>query len=71
LEPDSNVTVARPLQDAKQNLEIVSTDEGTQIDPREAHQEKAFSPILEILEPGSNATVERRPHDVKQASEIV
>jgi hypothetical protein len=42
-EPDSNVTVERDLHLEKQDLSIVSTADGMQIDESDKHTEKAES----------------------------
>jgi hypothetical protein len=59
------------VQLLKQDLEIVSIDEGRQIDCSAEQEEKAVSPRLEILEPAANVKIERFVHSRKQDPEIV
>jgi hypothetical protein len=58
LEPGSKTMARRFLQPVKQELEIVSIDDGRQIDPSDEHPRNADSPRLETREPGSNVKVE-------------
>jgi hypothetical protein len=59
LESDSNVTDLRVLQKAKQELPIVATELGMQIEESDRHGEKADvgSSVMRELE--SNATARR------------
>jgi hypothetical protein len=59
------------LQRAKQRLEMVSIDEGIQIERSDWHPPNADSPKIETLEPDSNAKFESEPHPSKQDLEIV
>jgi hypothetical protein len=43
----SNVTLERDVQDSKHDSEIVSMDEGIQIDSRAEHRRNADSPSIE------------------------
>jgi hypothetical protein len=54
----------------KQHDEIVSIDEGKQIDRSDEHQQKANSPIAATREPGSNLKSERALHERKQLAGI-
>jgi hypothetical protein len=54
------------LQQLKQQLAIVSVDEGMQIDSIDAQYPKAHSPRVEIVEPYSNATFERLLQELTQ-----
>jgi hypothetical protein len=53
------VKAERLQQSLKQDLEIVSTDEGIQTDRSCAQFEKADPPRIETREPDSNVTLER------------
>jgi hypothetical protein len=70
VEPGSNVKFARALQFLKQNLAIVLTDEGIQIDCSAAHSPNATAPRVEILEQDSNFTSNSLPQLLKQESQI-
>jgi hypothetical protein len=69
--PASKVTFDRFLQSLKQELEIVSIDEGIQIDRSNEHPRKANSRMVEILHPNSNVTVESFWQDRKHDLEIL
>jgi hypothetical protein len=58
-EPGSNVKTERRLQYQKQPLEIISIDEGIEIDRTSEQPENADSPRVKTFERGSNAKVER------------
>jgi hypothetical protein len=55
----------------KQSSEIVSADEGIQIDSSDVHIRNAHSPMVEILVPDSNAKFQRLLQDAKHDLEIV
>jgi hypothetical protein len=57
---DSNSRPESVSQRKKHDLEIVSIDEGMQIDRSDEHLSNADSPRLAIWQPNSNATFERR-----------
>jgi hypothetical protein len=59
------------VQLRKQDSEIVSIDEGRQIDSSDEQSENADSPRSESLDPLSNVKVARHSHDLKQELEIV
>jgi anti-sigma regulatory factor (Ser/Thr protein kinase) len=71
-EPGSNVTRERVLQLQKQHSEIVSIDEGMQIEASDTQFSNADSPRSERHEPGSKVTVERlvqsAKHDLQMLS---
>jgi hypothetical protein len=50
----------------KQNLEILSTDEGRQIDSSEKHWWNAASPRLDSVEPRSSVKLESVEQEWKQ-----
>jgi hypothetical protein len=52
-------------------LEIVSTDDGMQIDSSDEQEANADLPNIESWQPDSNVTVERLPQFLKQDLEIV
>jgi hypothetical protein len=54
----------------KQNLEIISTDAGIQIECSEKHSENAHLPRFATVEPGANVKFESRSQQLKQTSEI-
>jgi hypothetical protein len=70
-EPGSNVTFARRLQFLKQDLEIVSIDEGMQIDVSDEQFSKADSPRFERREPIAKVKCDRFRQSLKQNREIV
>jgi hypothetical protein len=54
LEPEAKVTVKRPEQSLKQRLEIVSIDEGMQMDRSAEQEDKPRRPKVEMRQPASN-----------------
>jgi hypothetical protein len=56
LAPDSKMNLRRRSQSQKQNLSILSTDEGRQTDLSDEQPSNARSPNVEIFDPGSNLT---------------
>jgi hypothetical protein len=70
-EPTSNSKSSRSLQGVKQDLEIVSIDEGRQIDQSEEQWSKADSPRFESREPGSKVKCSRFRQDRKHSWAIV
>jgi hypothetical protein len=58
MQPDSNVSSCRSPQEAKQDLEMASTEEGLQIDDSEKQSEKAWPPTRKSEDTGSNVTVD-------------
>jgi hypothetical protein len=65
LEPDSNMTVERDSDSAKEKAPSSSIEEGTLIDETDAQCEKADWSIDERFEPDSNVTAERLRHGQK------
>jgi hypothetical protein len=59
------------VQLAKQKLDIVSTDEGIQIDCSDEQEEKADSPRFAILEPDANVKFESCQQLLKQVWRII
>jgi hypothetical protein len=59
------------VQSLKQDLEIISTDEGREMISSEEQNANADSPRTERLEPGAKLKDERRSHDEKQNLESV
>jgi hypothetical protein len=62
LEYDSNSTVERDLQASKHLSEILSIDDGRQIDDSDEHASNAASAIHDSLKQDSNVTVESDRH---------
>jgi hypothetical protein len=62
LQPDPNVKFERLMHSLKQFLEIVSIDEGIEIERSLEHSMNADSPRCASLEPGSNVKVLRFLH---------
>jgi hypothetical protein len=65
------VIVERELHPSKQYSQIVSTEEGIQIDESDEQAPNAQHPIHESLESDSNVIVAREGHRKKQESQIV
>jgi hypothetical protein len=66
LEPGANATFVSNVQLLKQKLEMVSTDEGMQMDLRDRHEANADSPRIESLPPASNSKLDRFLQLLKQ-----
>jgi hypothetical protein len=66
LEPGSKFKSERFRHPMKQRSEIVSNEQGMQIDRRDSHMPNAFSPRIESFEPGANVNSETLPHCSKQ-----
>jgi hypothetical protein len=58
------------LHSAKQDSQILSTEEGIQIDESDEHFENAQRLMHERVEPDSNVSVERKRQPSKQKSPI-
>jgi hypothetical protein len=71
LPPGSNVKFARLSHGLKQDLEIVTSDEGTQRDRSDKQYSNAESPKLETVEPRSKVKFESPLQPQKQRFEIV
>jgi hypothetical protein len=70
LQSSPKVTLDSPLHEQKQSADIVSRDNGKQIDRSAVQYENAPSPRTESLEAGSNVN-EKFGHLSKQPFEIV
>jgi hypothetical protein len=71
LAPVGKITVERCQQFLKQSLEIMSIDEGIQIDRSWKQSQNAPDSRCESFEPESNATSDRPSQIMKQPPEIV
>jgi hypothetical protein len=71
LEPVSNVNLERRWEYSKQESEIVSMDEGIQIDSSDPQNANAHSPRTDNLLPDSKTTSQRVSHAMKQDLPIV
>jgi hypothetical protein len=71
LELTSNVTLERSSQPTKHPWQMVSTEDGMEIDGSNEHPEKAAWPICETLDPVSNVNDVRCPQCEKQSLEMV
>jgi hypothetical protein len=69
-QPGSKMTLIRFVQNQKQHLEIISTDEGIQIDRSDKQFANADAPKVEIWQFESNVTVERLPQNLKPQERI-
>jgi hypothetical protein len=71
LHPGSNVTFQSRLHDLKQDGQIVSIDDGIQIDSSDTQDPNASSPRVRTLEPHSNVKTDNLVHEQKQPAQIV
>jgi hypothetical protein len=69
--PVSNATLERRSQHEKHHEEMVSTDEGMQIDANDEQSANAHSPRSETRQPLSNVTLRREMQPEKEKEEIV